>query len=215
MKLTPDSIISQIKSSSISNERRVEFGWSGKIATPHNTKGSLIIQTSDPSHGIALDSPFDPELGKAARRFIPAFHAYGLAKGLHHHQDKIAKLIQGEGVEEQDAVILTRLAWVVMLNGLDGLCRNLDRWFCLHGDAAGIPMAPLHLWALGEISACYLTHLDPSASSQEVAADAKLLDAYFGDYCVDFNVRFSPYTSLAVLPIENEGVFGLKNQNAD
>jgi hypothetical protein len=76
-------------------------------------------------------------------------------------------------------------------------------------------MAPLHLWALGEISACYLTHLDPSASSQEVAADAKLLDAYFGDYCVDFNVRFSPYTSLAVLAVENETNLGHKNQNAD
>ena len=196
--------MSQVKSTALSLERRAEFGWNGRMAAPHNTRGSIIIQTSDPSHSLAMDSPFDPELAKASRRFIPAFEAFGLAKGLHGHQEKIAKLVQEMGVDPQDSVILTRLAWVVILDGLDGLCRNLDRWFHLYGETGGVPMAPLHLWALGETAACYLMHLDPSASSQEVVADAKLLDGLLGDYCVDFNVRFSPYTSLAVLPTEDE-----------
>lgn len=204
MKFNPESIISQAKAAVVGTERRSEFGWSGRMAAPHNTRGCIIIQTTDPSHNLAMERPFDPEIAKAARRFIPAFEAYGLAKGLHAYQEQIAKIIQEFGIDPQDSVILTRLAWVLILDGLDGLCRNFDRWFRLYGDGAGAPMAPLHLWAIGEASACYLRHLDPTAASEEVAADAKLLDNCFGDYCVDFNARFSPYTSLAVLTPDND-----------
>lgn len=168
------------------------------MSAPHNTGGRILIQTSDPEHSLALDVPFDKEVGMAARRFIPAFLAYSVARGLSPYQERVAQAMQECGVPQEDSVILARLAWVVLLRGLDNLCETLDRWVREFGLGAGVPLAPLHLWALGEAAGCYLLHLDPTAAAAEVAADAKLLDSYFGDYCIDFNVRFSPYTSLVV-----------------
>lgn len=198
MKFKPENIISQARAVSLGIEKRTEYGWAGKMAAPHNTGGEIVIKTKEIDNELAGVAPFDIAIGQAIRRFVPAFEAFGLAKGLHGYQERIAKVIHECGVEKQDAMILSRLAWVVILNGLDNLCGSIDRWVSIHGETAGIPLAPLHLWAVGEASACYLLHLDPTATSEEVAADAKFLDNYFGDYSIDFNVNFSPYTSLAV-----------------
>jgi hypothetical protein len=198
MKFNPENIISQAKAVTLSLEKRAEYGWLGKMAAPHNTGGEIVIKTRELDNELAIDAPFDVSIGQVARRFIPAFEAFGLAKGLHGYQDRVAKVMQEYGIDSQDSVILSRLAWVVILNGLDSLCTTIDRWFSVHGDGAGVPLAPLHLWALGEVSSCYLIHLDPTATTEEVVADAKFLDNYFGDYCIDFNVNFSPYTSLVV-----------------
>ena len=198
MKFKPENIISQVRAVSLTLEKRAEYGWIGKMAAPHNTGGEIVIKTKELDNELAVDAPFDISIGQVARRFIPAFEAFALAKGLHGYQERIAKVMQEYGVENQDAVILSRLAWVVILNGLDNLCGTIDKWFSLHSDTAGVPLAPLHLWALGEVAACYLLHLDPTATSEEVVADAKFLDNYFGDYSIDFNVNFSPYTSLVV-----------------
>lgn len=205
MKFKPESIISQAKAVTLSLDKRAEYGWIGKMAAPHNTGGEIVIKTKDIDNELAVGAPFDIAIGQVARRFIPAFEAFGLAKGLHGYQDRIAKVMLEYGVADQDAVILSRLAWVVILDGLDGLCGTIDRWLALHGENAGVPLAPLHLWALGEASSCYLLHLDPTATSEEVAADAKFLDNYFGDYSIDFNVNFSPYTSLVVQHTNKEG----------
>lgn len=204
MKFRPESIISQARAVSLNLEKRAEYGWIGKMAAPHNTGGEIVIKTREIDNELAVEAPFDVSIGQVSRRFIPAFEAYGLAKGLHGYQDRIAKVMQEYGVETQDAVILSRLAWVVILDGLDNLCVTIDRWFSVHGEGAGVPLAPLHLWALGEAAACYLLHLDPTATSEEVAADAKFLDNYFGDYSIDFNVNFSPYTSLVVQHAKKE-----------
>lgn len=158
-----------------------------------------MIRTADPSHELALEMPFDNQIGVVVRRFVPAFMAFSVSKGVVGYQERVGKALQVSGMSTEDSIILVRLAWVIILTGLSGLCSSLDKWFAEAGANSPVPMSPLHLWALGEASACYLTYLDPSAAAPPIAADAKFLEKYFGEYCIEFNTKFSPYTSLSIV----------------
>jgi len=159
----------------------------------------VVFKTGDPSHPLAMETPFDNQVGAVVRRFTPAFLAFSVSKGIAGYQEKIANAMQSCGMSKDDSVILVRLSWVVILDGLMKTCGSLDKWFAESGADSPVPLSPLHLWALGEASACYLIHLDPTAAAPPVAADAKFLDKYFGNYCTDFNARHSPYTSLSIV----------------
>lgn len=199
MNFDPGAALAAARRAGALATRRAEFGWKGSAPSPVEGGGTVVLKTSDPSHELAMDSPFDSQIGTVSRRFIPAFLAFATSKGVMGYQERVSTAMQSGGMSKEDSVILVRLSWVIIMSGLAGLCESLDRWTAEVGDGSPVPLAPLHLWALGEASACYLTHLDPTASAPPIAADAKFLEKYFGDYCVDFNSRFSPYTSLSIV----------------
>lgn len=199
MKFDPNAALASARRAGALSARRAEFGWRGTAPAPVEGGGTVVLKTSDPSHDMAMESPFDNQIGTVSRRFVPAFMAFATSKGVMGYQERVAAAMQSCGMSKEDSVILVRLSWVVIMSGLSGLCESLDKWFSEAGPDSPVPLAPLHLWALGEASACYLTYLDPTANAAPIAADAKFLEKYFGDYCVDFNSRFSPYTSLAIV----------------
>lgn len=204
MKFDPKAALADARRAGNLASRRAEFGWTGFAPAPVDGGGMVVLRTSEPSHSMALETPFDNQIGVVARRFIPAFEAFAVSKGVAGYQERIAGAMQKCGMSKEDSVILVRLSWVVILDGLSALCGTLDKWFSEAGPDSPVPLAPLHLWALGEASACYLTYLDPSASAAPIASDAKFLDKYFGEYCLDFNTRHSPYTSLAIVASSRE-----------
>jgi hypothetical protein len=199
MKFNPNAALASARRAGALATRRAEFGWTGVAPAPVDGGGVVVLKTSDPSHELALDAPFDNQIGTVARRFVPAFLAFATSKGVMGYQERVSTAMQSCGMSKEDSVILVRLSWVIIMSGLAGLCENLDKWFGEAGQDSPVPLAPLHLWALGEASACYLTYLDPSASAPPIAADAKFLEKYFGEYCIDFNAKFSPYTSLSIV----------------
>lgn len=199
MNFDPKAALASARRTSVLANRRTEFGWKGTAPAPVEGGGSVILRTSDPSHELAMESPFDSQIGTVSRRFIPAFLAFAISRGVMGYQERISTAMQACGMSKEDSVILVRLSWVVIMSGLAGLCENLDKWAAETGVDSSVPLAPLHLWALGEASSCYLTHLDPTASAAPIASDAKFLEKYFGEYCIDFNSRFSPYSSLSIV----------------
>jgi hypothetical protein len=204
MNFDPSAALNAARRASALTARRAEFGWDGTAPAPVDGGGLVVFRTADPAHSLAMETPFDNQIGVVIRRFVPAFMAFSISKGIVGYQEKIAEAMQTAGMSRDDSVILVRLSWVVILDGLSSLCESLDKWFNEAGGESPVPLAPLHLWALGEASACYLIHLDPSASAPPVAADAKFLDKYFGNYCTDFNAHNSPYTSLSIIPQESK-----------
>lgn len=200
--ISTQSLIATARAARITQEKRAEFGWNGTAPAPHERGGVLVIQPQDRDQALAVDSPFENEIGKVITRFIPAVLSYGMAKGLSGYQDRVARTLVECGLPYEDSTVLTRLAWMVIFSGLSNLCSNIDKWYEIAGENAGVPMAPLHLWALGEAAACYLMHLDPNADCPEVAADAKFLDKYFGAFALNFNIQHAPYTALVILQVE-------------